>query len=128
MSILEINNLSFSYDGGTTPVFEHVSFRLDTDWRLGFTGRNGRGKTTFLKLLLGEYEYSGTIRCAVPFVYYPFSVTDESAWVCDIASELLGEENMWRFRKELSALGVSEEATYRPYRTLSGGEQTKVFL
>lgn len=126
MSILEINDLSFSYDGGTAPIFEHVSFRLDTDWRLGFTGRNGRGKTTFLKLLLGEYEYSGTIRCAVPFVYYPFPVADEFAWTCDIASSLLGEENMWRFRKELSALGVPEEAIYRPYSTLSGGEQTKV--
>lgn len=126
MSILEINDLSFSYDGGTAPIFEHVSFRLDTDWRLGFTGRNGRGKTTFLKLLLGEYEYSGTIRCAVPFVYYPFPVADEFAWTCDIASSLLGEENLWRFRKELSALGVSEEAIYRPYSTLSGGEQTKV--
>ncbi len=126
MSILEINDLTFSYDGGTAPIFEHVSFRLDTDWRLGFTGRNGRGKTTFLKLLLSEYEYSGTIRCAVPFVYYPFTVADESEWVSDIAAELLGEENMWRFRKELSALGVSEEAIYRPYSTLSGGEQTKV--
>ena len=126
MSILEINDLSFSYDGGTELIFEHVSFRLDTDWRLGFTGRNGRGKTTFLKLLLGEYEYSGTIRCTMPFVYYPFSVENESEWVCDIASERLGDENMWRFRKELSALGVSEDAVYRPYNTLSGGEQTKV--
>ena len=126
MSILEINDLSFSYDGGTAPIFEHVSFRLDTDWRLGFTGRNGRGKTTFLKLLLGEYEYSGTIRCTMPFVYYPFPVENESEWVCDIVSERLGDENMWRFRKELSALGVSEDAIYRPYNTLSGGEQTKV--
>lgn len=126
MSILEINDLSFTYDGGTAPIFEHVSFRLDTDWRLGFTGRNGRGKTTFLKLLLHEYEYSGTIRCAVPFVYYPFTVKNQSEWVSDIAVELLGEESMWRFRKELSALGVSEEAIYRPYSTLSGGEQTKV--
>lgn len=40
MSILEINDLSFTYDGGTAPIFDHVSFRLDTDWRLGFTGRN----------------------------------------------------------------------------------------
>lgn len=126
MSILEINDLSFSYDSGTVPIFEHVSFRLDTDWRLGFTGRNGRGKTTFLKLLLGEYEYSGTIRCTMPFVYYPFPVENESEWVCDIVSERLGDENMWRFRKELSALGVSEDAIYRPYNTLSGGEQTKV--
>lgn len=126
MSILEINDLSFSYDGGTEPIFEHVSFRLDTDWRLGFTGRNGRGKTTFLKLLLGEYAYSGSICCNVPFMYYPFAIENESDWVCDIAEDLLGADEVWRFRKELSALGVSESAIYRPYNTLSGGEQTKV--
>lgn len=47
MSILEINNLSFSYDGGTTPVFEHVSFRLDTDWRLGLRGATDAEKPLF---------------------------------------------------------------------------------
>ena len=117
MSILEINNLSFSYDGGTTPVFEHVSFRLDTDWRLGFTGRNGRGKTTFLKLLLGEYEYSGTIRCAVPFVYYPFSVTDESAWVCvrKICGAFARNCPLWAYRrKQHTDLTAHCQAANRP--------------
>ena len=36
------------YPGSFDPVFEHVSFQLDTDWRLGLTGRNGRGKTTLV--------------------------------------------------------------------------------
>ena len=51
MSLIDIRNLSFTYEGGYTPVFENVSFRIDTDWKLGFVGRNGRGKTTFLNLL-----------------------------------------------------------------------------
>src|SRR5699024_11704167 len=41
-------------------------------WKLGFIGRNGRGKTTFFKLLLGEYEYSGSIRAPVAFDYFPY--------------------------------------------------------
>ena len=56
MSIIQINNLSFTYEGSFDPVFEQVSFQIDTDWKLGFIGRNGQGKTTFLKLLMGRYE------------------------------------------------------------------------
>ena len=49
MSLIDIKNLSFAYDGSAEKVFDNVSFQIDTGWRLGFTGRNGRGKTTFLK-------------------------------------------------------------------------------
>ena len=74
MSQIKITNLSFTHENSYTPVFEHVSLQLDTNWKLGFTGRNGRGKTTFLKLLTGEYHYSGTISAAVQFDYFPFPV------------------------------------------------------
>ena len=55
-------------------VFENVSFQIDTEWKLGLVGRNGRGKTTLLKLLLGEYEYRGKITGAVTFDYFPFII------------------------------------------------------
>ena len=54
MSRIQITNLTFSYDTSFDPIFENVSFQIDTDWKLGFIGRNGRGKTTFLNLLLGK--------------------------------------------------------------------------
>ena len=55
MSIINVKNLTFRYDWSLNNVFENVSFNIDTDWKLGLIGRNGKGKTTFLKLLLGEY-------------------------------------------------------------------------
>ena len=61
MSVINVTNLTFGYEGSVDNVFENVSFIIDTDWKLGFIGRNGRGKTTFLKLLQGEYEYQGSI-------------------------------------------------------------------
>ena len=61
MSLISVNNLTFGYDGSLKNIFENVSFNIDTDWKLGLIGRNGKGKTTFLKLLLGEYEYQGAI-------------------------------------------------------------------
>ena len=77
MSIINVNNLTFRYDGSLNNVFENVSFNIDTDWKLGLIGRNGKGKTTFLKLLLGKYEYKGTITKSVEFDYFPFEVKKE---------------------------------------------------
>ena len=51
MSQISINNLSFHYDSYGEDIFKNVSFCIDTDWKLGLVGRNGRGKTTFLKLV-----------------------------------------------------------------------------
>lgn len=58
MSVISVEDLTFSYGSDGDYIFRNVSFRIDTDWKLGFIGRNGRGKTTFLRLLMGEYEYS----------------------------------------------------------------------
>ena len=67
MSMIKVENLSFTYPGSYDPIFEQVNFQIDTAWKLGFVGRNGRGKTTFLQLLLGAYDYSGHIHGSVPF-------------------------------------------------------------
>lgn len=69
MSQISVNDLTFYYDGSYDSIFEKVSFQIDTDWKLGLIGRNGRGKTTFLNLLLGKYEYKGSITSSVSFDY-----------------------------------------------------------
>ena len=56
MSLINISNLTFGYDGSLNNIFENVSFNIDTNWKLGLIGRNGKGKTTFLKLLLEKKE------------------------------------------------------------------------
>ncbi len=74
MSQIAVNNLSFAYDGSYDTIFSDVSFILDSDWKLGLIGRNGRGKTTFLKLLMGQYRYQGNISASVSFDYFPFEI------------------------------------------------------
>ncbi|WP_341347590.1 Lsa family ABC-F type ribosomal protection protein [Paenibacillus sp. FSL H3-0469] len=128
MSLINVSNLTFAYQGTYDNIFENVSFQLDTDWRLGFTGRNGRGKTTFLNLLLGKYEYSGTISAKVGFEYFPYAVADPTALTVDVMQEIDPELANWKFMRELSLLKVSEDALYRPFESLSNGEQTKVLL
>lgn len=130
MSSIDVCNLSFSYEGSYENIFENVSFRIDTDWKLGFTGRNGRGKTTFFKLLMNKYEYSGTISHKQEFEYFPFEVQDKSQFAIDIIKEkaLLEDSDYWKIQKELSFLGLDEEVLYRPFESLSYGERGKILL
>ena len=127
MSIIDVRNLTFGYDGSAENVFENTSFRIDTDWKLGFTGRNGRGKTTFLKLLMGEYEYSGNITAPVGFEYFPYEV---DAGLCAIeAARIINPDVMdWELERELSLLSVDPDALWREFSTLSMGERTKLLL
>lgn len=127
MSLINVANLTFAYDGSYDNIFEDVSFQLDTDWRLGFTGRNGRGKTTFLRLLTGELEYSGTISSSVKFEYFPYSVANPNDTTQQVVESTGGDWQQWELERELSLLGVSETLE-RPFCTLSKGEQTKVLL
>ena len=76
MSLIQVSNLTFCYEGSCDNIFENVSFQIDTDWRLDLTGRNGRGKTTLLRLLQGMYPHRGTIRASVGFDYFPYTVPD----------------------------------------------------
>lgn len=128
MSLIQISHLTFAYDGSYDVIFEDVSFQLDTDWKLGFTGRNGRGKTTFLKLLLGKYEYQGKITSSVTFDYFPFEVAQKQRNTMEIIEELVPDCEYWQIKKELFLLDVKEDILWRPFCHLSNGEQTKVLL
>ena len=128
MSLIQVSNLTFAYEGSYENIFENVSFQLDTNWRLGFTGRNGRGKTTFLNLLQGKYAYQGRISASVAFSYFPYSVSDPGRLALEVVEEICPEYEFWQLQRELNALQLEEEALYRPYGTLSNGEQTKLQL
>ena len=128
MSQIKINNLTFAYPGSYDNDFENASFRIDTDWKLGFTGRNGRGKTTFLKLLMGEYSYHGSITANVVFDYFPFPVPHQDWLAGEALEEVCPEVPRWRLLREMSALQLGEEQLYRPFGTLSNGERTKCLL
>ncbi|MGF9967112.1 Lsa family ABC-F type ribosomal protection protein [Bacillus rhizoplanae] len=128
MSIIKVQDLTFSYPGSFDNIFEGVNFQIDTDWKLGFIGRNGRGKTTFFNLLLGNYEYSGKITSSVEFNYFPYPVSDKNKFTHEILEEICPQAEDWEFLREISYLNVDAEAMYRPFKTLSNGEQTKVLL
>ncbi|MCD1257617.1 ABC-F type ribosomal protection protein [Paenibacillus athensensis] len=128
MSLIKITNLTFAYPGSYDPVFEDTSFQIDTDWRLGFTGRNGRGKTTFLQLLQGKYAYSGHITAQVSFDYFPYTVPDSRLPTREVAQRIAPDAQMWEIERELNLLQMADDTLERPFATLSNGEQTKLLL
>ncbi len=96
MSQITIQNLTFAY-GGNEPLFDHASFTLDSAWRLGLIGRNGRGKTTLLKLLMGELPYTGVIAASVSFALFPFAVPPAlmSQSALTVARALIAPYDAW---------------------------------
>ena len=128
MSLISINNLTFWYDGSYNNIFENVSFNIDTDWKLGLIGRNGKGKTTFLNLLQNKYEYKGTISKNVDVDYFPFEVKDKEKLAIEIVNDIAPNVQDWEIIKELNLLNTDAEILYRKFNLLSGGEQVKILL
>ncbi len=130
MAQINVTNLTFYYEGSFDHVFENVSFSIDTNWKLGFIGRNGKGKSTFLNLLMGKYEYKGSISTSTVFDYFPYQVTAVQHEQCaaEFVEDLKVNCELWRVLCELDKLSVDAEVLYRPFRTLSHGERTKVML
>lgn len=163
MSLISVNNLTFSYETSYENIFENTSFEIDTDWKLGFIGRNGRGKTTFLKLLINMYSYSGSITTSTGFDYFPFKTLEEPNTI-NVARNAIAPFDLWEkemdncikqnsessmkkygeildlyilndgyiinelIEKEIRKLQVDTDILYRPFKTLSNGERTKVQL
>lgn len=130
MAQINVNDLTFCYEGSFDNVFESASFAIDTDWKLGFIGRNGKGKTTFLNLLLGKYAYRGAITTNTVFDYFPYQISEGQMQLsaADFAGEIKAGCEVWRVICELEQLGEGAEILYRPFITLSPGEQTKILL
>jgi len=91
MAQIEIRDLTFYYDDFYHPVFEKLNVNLDTEWKMALVGRNGRGKSTLLKLLEGSLEASaGEIRRTGTVSYFPYAYSTEYTLTMDVVKECIG--------------------------------------
>ncbi|MEG0686405.1 MAG: ATP-binding cassette domain-containing protein, partial [Erysipelotrichales bacterium] len=127
MSNIEIRNMSFSYDNHHEMIFDDVTLNINTNWRLGLIGTNGKGKTTLLRILMGELEPSGIVNHQTKFQYFPFDV-DGAMIVKDVIETINIDVQEWEIERELNLLDVNLDVIDRPFSSLSNGEQTKVML
>ncbi len=127
MSNIRISKLTFRYDDSSNNIFNNLNLNLDSTWKLGLVGRNGRGKTTFLNLLRGKLKGLGMIQTKLTFSYFPVEIKDENnLTLYELQKQSSFEE--WELERELNLMGVDPALLWQPFKTLSGGEQTKVLL
>jgi len=125
MSQIQIHNFSYTHEGALSALFDHVYFQIDSQWKLGFIGRNGRGKTSFLRCLLGEFEYSGEINHKIEFAYFPFEVKRPHELTSKILDDLSNHPEQWKIERELNLLNVNLAVLDQTFDRLSGGETNK---
>ncbi|MDD2221058.1 MAG: ABC-F type ribosomal protection protein [Clostridia bacterium] len=128
MSQIIISNLTFAYAGSYDNIFENLNLSLDSNWKLGLIGPNGRGKTTFLHLLQNKYPYKGSIVGMPQADYFPYHTDNNETNAMQIISTIAPDTELWQIKIELGKLQTDEDILFRPYHSLSGGEQTKLQL
>ena len=90
MAKIIFEKVDFHYPEIYTPVFEKVSICVDTQWRLGLIGRNGRGKTTLLRLMSGELSpTAGKIKRDVGVEYFPYHYSGDVEITLDVIKECI---------------------------------------
>jgi lincosamide and streptogramin A transport system ATP-binding/permease protein len=124
---INIQQLHFGFDELDRPLFENVNLTLDTKWCLGLIGRNGRGKTTLLHLLMKKYPYTGEIVSDVEFIYFPLPISNKDQLTYYAIDEVMPVE-LWKLERECRLLDLDKDILWQPFEQLSGGEQTKVLL
>lgn len=127
MSLIQIQNLTFGYDGSFYNVFDGLTLQLDTNWRCGLAGRNGRGKTTLLKLLAGELQGRGDITAAVRFEYFPYTLNHPNLPLTEALLEVCPEAQEWQLERELTLLGLAGSFE-KAFSLMSEGQKTRALL
>ncbi|MFJ8064005.1 ATP-binding cassette domain-containing protein [Psychrobacillus sp. NPDC096426] len=124
-----IKNMLFKYVSMIQPIFKNVNLNINENWKLGLVGRNGRGKTTFLKILLDELEYEGSIQSTLDFKYFPsYKDMHEDLTALEVLRKQNPYIDIWQIERELTYMDLSTDILYKKFNILSGGEQTKILL
>lgn len=129
MSMIKVDSLTFSYPTSHDNIFENVSFQIDTDWKLGFVGRNGSGKSSLLKLIAeGRDNYSGTLRLGsgIKVSYVP----QDTAWLkgtlSDFAEDAGIDETL--FKTILRKMDFDRIQFEKNISEFSSGQKKKVLI
>ena len=130
-------NVTFERDGGEKVILEKFNMRIMRKDRIGIIGKNGSGKTTFLKLLIGEMSPdSGTVKLSKSIEYSYFDQKrkdldlDKSLW------KTLSPEGDYIdvMGKNRHVCGYLRDFMFdpamatQPVKTLSGGQKNRLML
>ncbi|MFT8990488.1 MAG: ABC-F family ATP-binding cassette domain-containing protein [Gluconobacter albidus] len=130
--MLSLNNVSLGYDGRV--VLKGLNQRLDMEDRIALLGQNGRGKSTFAKLLAGRLEpMSGTYNHSpkLKIGYFAQHQSDELVLTdtpIDHMSRAMPDSLPAAVRAQLARFGLDENRAETKVGELSGGEKARLLL
>jgi ATPase subunit of ABC transporter with duplicated ATPase domains len=137
---VEIENLSFAYEGGERKIFDNLSITINAGEKIAVIGENGVGKTTLLKLLMGDLQPQyGTLKWAEKANpgYYAQDHSAEFAgseslteWIVGYARASVeeGGDLETLVRGTLGRLLFSGDEQKKPVNVISGGEQGRMLF
>ncbi len=128
---VQIEGLSKSY--GDLQVLDHIDFQLDRGERVAFVGKNGEGKTTLAKIILGLEAAQGSLKLGhnVSIGYYAQNQSDAlhgSLTVLQTIEQGAPPEMRPRLRNILGSFLFSGEDADKKVSVLSGGERARLAL
>jgi len=129
--VLTITDLCKKYD--TKVLFENLNFKVERNNRIGIVGTNGTGKTTLLKIIIGEENQTdGEIKIGanIEIGYYDQHLNnlDEEKIVIDEVWQIKPNLTEFEMRKYLAKFLFYDEDVFLEIKNLSGGEKSRVAL
>ncbi len=118
---------------GDHQVFDHATFTIKRGEKVAFVGKNGEGKSTLVKCILGEIPYTGGLKIGhnVKIGYFAQNqaqLLDESVTVFDTIDRVAVGDIRTKIRDILGAFMFGGEASDKKVKVLSGGEKTRLAM
>lgn len=118
---------------GEHQVFENATFTIKRGEKVAFVGKNGQGKSTMVKCIMGEIPYDGSLKTGhnVSIGYFAqnqASMLDGEVTVFDTIDRVATGPIRTRIRDILGAFMFGGEASDKKVKVLSGGEKTRLAM
>lgn len=128
---LEIEHLTKTY--GDQLILDDISFMLHRGDKVAFVGKNGEGKTTLVRCIMGETEYSGVLKLGhqVKIGYFAqnqAALLDENKTVFQTVDDVAVGDIRTKLRDILGAFMFGGDAIEKKVGVLSGGERSRLAM